>query len=53
VLFEQFGDGAVQLGDALVERLDVAGQLTNAASGDLVGQAVAVNRPGFLGGPIS
>src|SRR5213592_1993708 len=40
VLFEQLGDLGVEIADALVERVDVAGELADAARGDLFGQAV-------------
>ena len=45
VLVEQLGDLFVEGGDALVEVLDVAGQLADAARGDLVGEAVAEADP--------
>ncbi len=45
MLVEQLGDLAVERRDALVEIFDVAGQLADAASCDLFGQAVAEADP--------
>ena len=41
VFFEQRGDLGVEIGDALVERVAVAGQFADDAGGDRGGQAVA------------
>jgi hypothetical protein len=45
VLFEQLSDLAVEPGDALVEVLDVAGEVTDAAGRDLLDEAVAEADP--------